>query len=569
MNQPSEIPERSLLFRSVCASVDMPLMSFVAISTALITSMRYMMEMKLRGWEEYGRYFLKSARLAACYVHYSHGANYSEAVGAGKAAFLSSSYDVATDWEKDTDVEVSFLRILRLLAPSELSQYVETLFRNDQNDQLSNDGLERGVVAFRFVLEMMGLTELYQHLVDIDDLGECQQIVDDILDLEEDRKFSHVNALLLGRKEAYIERMTSTFSEERLKQIFPYPGVLGVVIEEARKKAFSLLQDPEAPQYCSNLGHLHRLFLMAWGHVSSHQKLEDAIIYEREQVLISRNPDKYARVCRGMSMLRQYEIIRYSFFPFLLPSIAPAFVPSYYFCRTVDDIADGDEELPRGLDDFEKWIDLLKFHIDTDGIHIPDGVPALQNYQTEFLLKRILKLLPREHLDGDNIHSDLIWFLDTMVFEQKRREQRILLSESELHTHWHDSFDPIHNIAFIANRSQTTRAKDVPELSQIQGRMYAIYDVIEELPKGFVNIPKEIILNSGLHLDQIVADPASVYLNSVIREWMEGDMEIVTDMIKSLRLKQKSLDWRATSLVDILIGGVEEQMEHMKEKLEV
>ncbi|MBI2074911.1 MAG: hypothetical protein HYT83_03700 [Candidatus Levybacteria bacterium] len=217
------------------------LLPFIAAQEALRLNMQYAKALQIKPTEMF-RYLKKSASLAACYAGFAQSSSRAEAIGAGKAAFLSCAYDVASDWKKPMSVKNASTQILRIQVSSELADMALGLLERDLKGELRYDGLERGIVALNFVLEMMGLRKLFEERTDVDRLGIQLQIVDDVLDFESDGKNSDQNCLTsLPNRSFYLTSLIAYFDEESIHRLFPHAGVLGFAIRRARKKAINIL----------------------------------------------------------------------------------------------------------------------------------------------------------------------------------------------------------------------------------------------------------------------------------------------------------------------------------------
>lgn len=220
------------------------LMSGIATVSGQFHSLRYLSDLEIAP-NEIKRYFGKSALLALCYAGFALDNSYEEACGAGKAAFLSCAYDVASDWrdKKDPKWEDEFAKIVRAEVSPELAEMAINLYRDDVNGKLKHDGLERGIVALRFVLEMMGLQSAYEKKIDVNRLGILLQIVDDVLDYEDDIKAGDENCLNSERKNQYLQMLVDEMTDEKIKTLFPHGDILILTINRARTKAEKMLRE--------------------------------------------------------------------------------------------------------------------------------------------------------------------------------------------------------------------------------------------------------------------------------------------------------------------------------------
>ncbi len=214
----------------------------IAVGRSQQLALRYRSPLEIRR-EELSRYFSKSASLALCYQGFGTNCDLSQAEGAGRAAFLSCAYDVATDWrEDDPKWPAIFEQIVRREASPELAEMALDLYRRDAGESLTDDGLERGIIAFRFVLSMMGLTEQFQKKTDIDNLGLLLQVVDDVLDYESDTTTGDLNCINSPKAQEYLHRLDTEMTDAQIRLLFPNSRLLFYVIRNSRRKAHKLLK---------------------------------------------------------------------------------------------------------------------------------------------------------------------------------------------------------------------------------------------------------------------------------------------------------------------------------------
>jgi hypothetical protein len=221
----------------------MILSHIVAALSAFVRSVQYAGVLGISQAERV-RYVKKSIRLALCYAGFGAPWNVMEAWKAGEAAFLSCAYDVVTDWRHyEEKARSAFERILTDLSPLELRELALTLYDKDLNNQLSEDGLERGDVALRFILKTMGCEKQREAAWgDLTDLGELLQIVDDVLDYEDDVAADDQNCLRTANRAVYLGRLLEGLNSEKTQRLFGRSrSVLVFAIAQARKKGTKLL----------------------------------------------------------------------------------------------------------------------------------------------------------------------------------------------------------------------------------------------------------------------------------------------------------------------------------------
>lgn len=220
------------------------MLSATAVAAGMLDNVRYVHALKVKP-SEYKRYFKKTAYLAMCYAGFAQEVSLFQARGAGKAAFLSCAYDVVTDWRKPKELQQNYSRILHRETTPELTTMALDLLNRDVRGQLQEDGLERGVVAIEFILQMMGVRGIFNRKCDIRQLGLNLQIVDDVLDYEDDVKVGDQNCLTNSeRREDYLQRLNHDLGEIELRSLFPYGGLLIYAIKQARQNARNMLASP-------------------------------------------------------------------------------------------------------------------------------------------------------------------------------------------------------------------------------------------------------------------------------------------------------------------------------------
>lgn len=226
----------------------------LAALSAILRSVEYARVLGIRR-RELIRYLKKSVSFGLCYAGFGTPGRMREAWMAGEAAFLCCAYDVVTDWRHyDDTARKTFEVILRARVPKPEIQYIAIgLYDKERFDALCADGLERGAIALRFTLKMMGCERARETAWgDLDRLGYLLQIVDDVLDFEEDVATGDTNCLKSPRRDMYLARLRSELGSVEVRRLFGDRGsVLVRVIESARSKAERLLPTEAAANQAS------------------------------------------------------------------------------------------------------------------------------------------------------------------------------------------------------------------------------------------------------------------------------------------------------------------------------
>ncbi len=276
---------------------------------------------------------------------------------------------------------------------------------------------------------------------------------------------------------------------------------------------------------------------------------EYLLIQEQNNRLYSRAPGKYENITTVFNVLATFDPLS-RILGTMPEGYAPAIEVAYHFCRLVDDIADGDVPLPEGCEDFASLVNALKAHL--------SGSSALSVEDTdlEFLLKRTLQKLDKHPTPSIDTREEMGLFLDAMRVEHDKRVEGAVFTREELEHLYRDSFGPPHMLAFAALGSNCS-GETIAELFQLQGRLYALRDLIPELSKGIVFVPREIVEEAGVSKEALVGDPEEACKNSVIQRWIAEEDEYGLKTIEALRLKAKSLPWDVRGVVEFLVKPIE------------
>lgn len=216
-----------------------------AVLSASFQSVKYghLLGIKKSEWK---RYLEKSIGLALCYAAFAELGKIKEGWMAGKAAFLCCAYDIVTDWRGfDSKSRLIFEKVLHSIGVSdELQKSTMNLYEREIFQQLEDDGLDRGAIALRFILKLMGCENTREVIwKNLDEIGRLLQIVDDVLDYEHDVKYGDINCLTTENRDIYLKQLLNKFEDAEVRKLFGNESyVLRKVIEKARGKAEKLLQ---------------------------------------------------------------------------------------------------------------------------------------------------------------------------------------------------------------------------------------------------------------------------------------------------------------------------------------
>jgi geranylgeranyl pyrophosphate synthase len=87
------------------------------------------------------------------------------------------------------------------------------LYDKELLNELEEDGLDRGYIALRFTLRLMGCEKAREGLwPNVDEIGRLFQIVDDVLDYEQDVASGEMNCLNSIRRDEYLRQLIEKFA---------------------------------------------------------------------------------------------------------------------------------------------------------------------------------------------------------------------------------------------------------------------------------------------------------------------------------------------------------------------
>lgn len=156
---------------------------------------------------------------------------------------------------------------------------------------------------------------------------------------------------------------------------------------------------------------------------------------------------------------------------------------AYFFTRYMDDLLDGDRQLPDGVEPLPH-IAAIRSQVETGNFTGEPEIMKLAEYS--------LNALTRKARPGDNPRQDFLDVIDIMVFDNQRLQGRQSLTAEQLAEYYRRTFFPVHNIMLIGLGS-SLRASDIPEFSLCQGRVYSVEHLQADWRAGIINIPTEIL----------------------------------------------------------------------------
>jgi hypothetical protein len=193
---------------------------------------------------EWVRYLKKSVYCSLCYVGLGARGTAREAWQAGQAAFLTTAFDVLTDWRgfSPAGAVVFDALLANIVADRDTRRMAQELYERKRSGGFTGDGLERGAIALRLVLRTMD-SELQRASAwgDLDDVGRTLQFVDDLLDFDQDVARHDLNCLTSLQGADHLDAFLARYTAGDIHRIFgTQRTVLVRAIERAARRAASM-----------------------------------------------------------------------------------------------------------------------------------------------------------------------------------------------------------------------------------------------------------------------------------------------------------------------------------------
>jgi hypothetical protein len=204
-------------------------------------------------FRESKRYWLKAINLAICYQGFASDRGIGVSFKAGKAGFFCCAYDVITDWRNfDPLLYQSFEKLAKQYLSTSEAQLALSLYQVEKQGLLAEDGLTRGTIALEFVTKIIGSESLIRQTTDFNRFGIVLQIVDDVLDIEDDKRERKMNSLFSKKRNQYLKDLIE-FPVEQVKAILPDGSILWAVVTFAQQKARNILSQSPASEPLINV----------------------------------------------------------------------------------------------------------------------------------------------------------------------------------------------------------------------------------------------------------------------------------------------------------------------------
>lgn len=265
---------------------------------------------------------------------------------------------------------------------------------------------------------------------------------------------------------------------------------------------------------------------------------EDLIIGKEWGNLLCRNPVKYGPITTLINLLSKLPL------PGALEGYSPALSSSYFFCRYIDDVIDGDKPLPKEYSSVEDMFQQVRTLL--TGIKNP-------NNDVEILLSTALIKFQKQGIESIRIQRLFEDFFSAMEKDLARRSNQKILEEQELVVYYLHSFRAVHDLALIGFGSHVT-AEKLSDLALLQGKVYSLRDIEEDLGGKICNIPKEVLQHTAY--DPFVTETSMLLGTEEIKKWMKSELQECEKL--SSRLKQMDLDIQAKAMITFLLAPIDQ-----------
>ena len=201
----------------------------------------------------------------------------------------------------------------------------------------------------------------------------------------------------------------------------------------------------------------------------------------------------------------------------------------FCFLQVVDDYLDGDRIAPReplGLvDDLITQIESGSYECTSDSRLARAFVYDLQK------------------AGGQQAVDQAIALIRVMQFDRRRVKEGLLLNVDTLKKQHRDTFIYSLNITLIAGRAQL-RGEDAPLLVELFGWCNTIRDLHEDLNKGLVNIPKEVV--DAAYQEGVQAlEFESLVATNAVRNWLASEYRKASAMMRPCEENLENLKGRS------------------------
>ena len=140
-----------------------------------------------------------------------------------------------------------------------------------------------------------------------------------------------------------------------------------------------------------------------------------------------------------------------------------------------------------------------------------------------------------------------------MHYEYNRRKEKNILTTDELENMHLASFKPVLEIAFLALKTDYT-ASLVSDLAHIQSSVYSIQDLEQDLKKGIINIPLEIINSFEYPISEYIKNTELLNKEVNFLDWRKSI--ILKSRKRALHLLGLSYPLKTKKIVTALLNPI-------------
>ena len=223
----------------------------------------------------------------------------------------------------------------------------------------------------------------------------------------------------------------------------------------------------------------------------------------------------------------------------------PSSKPTYFFCRYIDDLADGDYELPNGQT-FESFINAL--------VTFLNSADRKASSTIELVLADAVRKLQKS-TDLATIQAELTHFLNSMLLDYQRRTDRKALNQAEINELYHRSFSAVLKLALLGFGIQLDNHY-VDKLGLVQGKIYALQDIEEDLSQSIINVPAELIEKAEFSIDALVQTPGQFTATKHFESWRQKELQeakMLVDQLLGLQTSKKGM-----KMIRVLVNPLDE-----------
>ena len=228
---------------------------------------------------------------------------------------------------------------------------------------------------------------------------------------------------------------------------------------------------------------------------------------------------------------RRYVLLCAVIYWFCLPRWRETRVVRAGYCllQHLDDVLDGDRQV--GTDQ-ESYVLGVVRTLETGARHTNGGIETLAAFVGHEMLG---------FEDGrDDPKSDFTNLIDTLLVDRRRMDEGLLLDATALSEHHRRTFHYSLNLTFILTRS-AIRAADVPELSAALSWCSPVRDLKEDLSRGLVNLPREVVERARREGTGSL-DCESLMATSAVTAWLQRQFADTSRDLELLRERVQTID---------------------------